>query len=942
MKNYIYRLSCLALMGLALTACNDDGFDSPRPSKNNKKGINFTVESFVPESITRMAYDETATGDLIPTLTANDVIAVWGMRNGLTEKVQFRLDADNINADGSANFDGGLWRLRSDETRYAAFYPYNGSNCDNDQNWDTGECIYTYYQLVNYDNQWYDASLDAYASLGNYDYLFCAAQQADEEGNVNFAMQHVGAVVSAHLYGLPAGADVRSLTVSLPGEDFVSQGKILMEGTDINIVDPWMTKSLTINCGNLNVAEAGDVYVYFMCPPVDLTNKEITFRVNVGGMQYKGTNIYTSNKDVVAGSYKKLSCKNLVMSGTAVTLGEDTPVQEGESYYFVPAEDGVYALSADNECYIDNAWRIYDPQTGEAYYCLDEGSLYPIAYNPWSSPSSFVITKKDIVTLPMGEEFAVEEGKGYILRIQEDGMYEITSPDETITHMMGDWDRYLPCSEIFSHSLTLVYFETSGTVKIAKPQVAELPLDEPVAVTAGTVYKLSITEEGPYQFESENGNNYCRIKQYTEFWMPQSMSMPIGDWYVSFDNDDVVKISKLSYIDLPLNETVQVVAGQIYKMDVTEDGYYQFEGTPGMYNYVNIINLGGGTSMPNGLMLNPQTYYVKFDNDDEVKVSQLQIVDITLGQEVDVVPGTAYRYNTGDFYGYVRLSGSEGVTHCQSNYWNTVGSLPFDVEVGQWYDCFFTFDEMGKFMISEVTYESLPATGTVTVTAGATYTYQCDEPGMYTFASATAGNRVNVLNWGNSEYDLPFYQIFYPGEVNRLRFAESDEITITKVEDEALQVGQNNIADGKWYSFTTSEDFECFVSIENCSWDWSSIGLGYQYYYGGSTNYIHVTEATADAAITITPADDVYQTAIAVETGAEYDVVEGQWYSIYIEAYRNIQLDETLDNAIRWINTYSKYGSFDLSADWSNSFWESTTCYFQAPSTGKIKFYYVD
>lgn len=939
MKNYIYRLSCLALMGLALTACNDDGFDSPRPSKNNKKGINFTVESFVPESITRMAYDETATGDLIPTLTANDIIAVWGMRNGLTEKVQFLLEADNINADGSANFDGGLWRLRSDETRYAAFYPYNGPNCDGEMNWDTNE--FTYCQWVNYDDQWYDASLDAYASLGNYDYLFCAAQQADEEGNVNFAMQHVGAVVSAHLYGLPAGADVRSLTVSLPGEDFDSQGKILMEGTDITIADPQKTKSLTINCGNLYVAEAGDVYVYFMCPPVDLTNKEITFRVNVGGMLYKGTNIYTSNKDVVAGSYKKLSCKNLAMSGTAVTLGEDTPVQEGESYYFIPAEDGVYALSADANCWFE-APQIYDPQTGEYYPYLRKDQVYPVMYYDWDVPSSFVVTQKDFAILPLGEEYTVEEGKCYLLSIAKNDLYEFTSPDGAVTHMMGSWDFPLPYCEYFSEGFGFVYFDASGTVKISKPQVAELTLDEPVTVTAGTVYKLSITEEGPYQFESENGNNLCYIKQqYSSFWMPQSMSMPIGDWYVSFDNDDVVKISKLSYFDLPLNETVQVVAGQIYKMDVTEDGYYQFEGTPGMNNLVNIINFGG-INMPNGLILNPQTYYVKFDNDDEVKVSQLQIVDFTLGKEVDVVPGTAYRYNTRDFYGYVRLSGSEGVTHCQSNYWNTVGSLPFDVEVGQWYDCFFTFDEMGKFMISEVTYESLPATGTVTVTAGATYTYQCDESGMYTFASAKAGNKVNVLNWGDYEYDLPFYQIFNPGEVNRLRFAESDEITITKVEDEALQIGQNNVADGKWYSFTASEDFECFVSFENFGYDWSSIGPGYQYYYGGSTNYIHITEATADAAITITPADDVYQTAIAVEPGTEYGLVEGRWYSIYIEAYRNIQLDETLDNAIRGVMMYSDYGSFELSADWSNSYWAPTTWYFQAPSSGKIKFDYVD
>lgn len=935
MKNYIYRLSCLALMGLALTACNDDGFDSPRPSKNNKKGINFTVESFVPESITRMAYDETATGDLIPTLTANDVIAVWGMRNGLTEKVQFRLDADNINADGSANFDGGLWRLRSDETRYAAFYPYNGSNCDNDQNWDTGEC--TYYQWVNYDDQWYDASLDAYASLGDRDYLFCAAQQADEEGNVNFAMQHVGAVVSAHLYGLPAGAYVRSLT----DEEFVSQGKILMEGTDITIADPQMTKSLTINCNNLNVAEAGDVYVYFMCPPVDLTNKEITFRVNVGGMLYKGTNIYTSNKDVVAGSYKKLSCKNLAMSGTAVTLGEDTPVQEGESYYFIPAEDGVYALSAEVYCWFEDAPQIYDPQTGESYPYLRKDQVYPVMYYDWDVPSSFVVTQKDYAILPLGEEYTVEEGKSYLLSIAEEDLYELTSPDGSVTHMMGNnWDCYLPYCEYFSEGFDFVYFDASGTVKISKPQVAELTLDEPVTVTAGTVYKLSITEEGLYQFESENGNNYCRIKQFTEFWMPYNKEMPIGDWYVSFDNDDVVKISKLSYIDLPLNETVQVVAGKIYKMDVTEEGYYQFEGTPGMYNSVEIIDWFSGDT-PFGCMLYTRNYYVKFINDDEVKVSCKPIVDITLGQEVDVVPGTAYRYNTGDFHGYVRLSGSEGVTHCQSNNWGTF-DLPSDVEVWQWYDCIFTFDEMGKFMLSEATYESLPATGTVTVTAGATYTYQCDEPGMYTFASAKAGNKVNVLNWGNYENDLPLYQIFNPGDIYRLRFIESDEITITKVEDEALQVGQNNVADGKWYSFTASEDFAGFVSFENFGYDWSSIGPGYQYYFGGSTNYIHVTEATADAAITITPADDVYQTAIAVEPGTEYDLDEGQWYSIYIEAYRNIQLDETLDNAIRGVMMYSEYGSFDLSADWPNSHWASAAWYFQAPSSGKIKFDYVD
>ncbi len=941
MKNYIYRLSCLALMGLALTACNDDGFDSPRPSKNNKKGINFTVESFVPESITRMAYDETATGDLTPTLTANDVIAVWGMRNGLTEKVQFLLEADNINADGSANFDGGLWRLRSDETRYAAFYPYNGPNCDGEMNWDTNE--FTYCQWVNYDDQWYDASLDAYASLGNYDYLFCAAQQADEEGNVNFAMQHVGAVVSAHLYGLPAGANVRSLTVSLPGEDFDSQGKILMEGTDITIADPQKTKSLTINCGNLYVAEAGDVYVYFMCPPVDLTNKEITFRVNVGGMLYKGTNIYTSNKDVVAGSYKKLSCKNLAMSGTAVTLGEDTPVQEGESYYFIPAEEGVYALNADANCWFE-APQIYDPQTGEYYPYLRKDQVYPVMYydNEWERPSSFVVTQKDYVILPLGEEYTVEEGKCYLLSIVENDLYEFTSPDGAVTHMMGSWDFPLPYCEYFSEGFGFVYFDASGTIKISKPQVTELTLDEPVTVTAGALYKLSITEEGPYQFESKNGNNYCRIKQYTEFSAPQSMSMPIGDWYVSFDNDDVVKISKLSYIDLPLNKTVQIVAGQIYKIDVTEEGYYQFEGTPGMYNCFNIINWGG-TNMPYGLMLSPQTYYVKFDNDDEVKVSQLQIVDITLGQEVDVVPGTVYKWYTNDFSDFVRLSGSEGVTHClEQNFWGPV-DLPYDGGVWSWSYYIFTFDQTGKFMLSEVTYESLPATGTVTVTAGETYTYQCDEPGMYTFASAKAGNKVNVLNWGDYEYDLPFYQIFNPGEVNLLRFVESDEITITKVEFEPLQVGQNSITDGGWYSFTASEYFESFVTIENCIYDYATFSPGMCGFNGGQAYYILVTEVTGDAVINFTPLDEFYQNvALLLEPGTEYDVVEGQWYSVSIEDYRYIQLDGTIDDAIWGVNMYSIYGNWYISADHAENYWASVTWYFQAPSSGKIKFDYVD
>lgn len=124
MSKNLTKMSCLALMGLSLAACsNEEALLNEQSTMVAKKGITFVAEPFVGENGTRADYTFSVNPDgsnkASIAFNAEDKIGVWGMLDGETEQVIFRL-SDATTEGMSATFDGGFWRLREDETKYAA------------------------------------------------------------------------------------------------------------------------------------------------------------------------------------------------------------------------------------------------------------------------------------------------------------------------------------------------------------------------------------------------------------------------------------------------------------------------------------------------------------------------------------------------------------------------------------------------------------------------------------------------------------------------------------------------------------------------------------------------------------------------------------------------------------------------------------------------------
>lgn len=488
MKKNMIKIGCLALLGLSMAACSEEVLENYVVEPVAKKGITFEAKNFVNEEGTRAEY--TFGDEVTLAFNSEDVIGVWGMRDGIKEQVSFHVS--EAATDGmSATFDGGLWRLREDGTKYAAVYPYNQYTSE-DEN---GQYI-----NVNYSWSYFDGADPVYSSLSSQDYMVSNAVSA-EEGNASFTLEHLGAIVRVRLTGLPANADVNNLTITSESNDFVSQGKVYIGETmsGISIADPEydMTNQIYINCDNVVSDASGEAIIYFMCAPTNLTGKTVTFFANVNGINYncEKTGITT----IQAGHLKQLRADMTPdMTGMQqLEIGENTIDTDASGYYFVPTTTGLYSNEYANFNGASSVW--YESQS---YFVLTAGQTYTISYIP---EATITISLKEAITLKtlsVGSTTEVETDSWYELSTAEGGFYNITCENGNPTNLSLGFTYLYPGTYTQFNKWDPESPVSISINKIDVSSATPITVGTEVTVTADQLYSVELTENNSYQLNT--------------------------------------------------------------------------------------------------------------------------------------------------------------------------------------------------------------------------------------------------------------------------------------------------------------------------------------------------------------------------------------------------------------------------------------------------------
>ena len=560
MKKNMFKFGCLALMGLGMAACSEEALEIQKVAQVGKKGITIEAKSFVNENDTRANYTFGSEGVELE-FNSDDVIGVWGMRDGIKEQVSFHV-SDAATEGMSATFDGGLWRLREDETKYAAFYPYDQFNCGADINRKV-------YVFVDYSWSIYNGSDPVYSSLSYQDYMVSTAVSA-EDGNATFTLEHVGAIVSVRLTGLPVNTEVSKLTITSSANDFTIRGKIYVGETFSGIVPSdydGQTNSLSVDCVSVYSDANGEAIIYFMCAPTDLTGKTVTITATCDGMPYvcEKTNITT----IEAGHVKQLVAEMTAdMSGVQeLEVGDNTIDLDANGWYFVPTTTGIYTTS-DEFTNFSGAYSMWDA-TG-AKYILIAGQTYGISELNNPSLTISLVEEITIKTLSVGTT-EIDDESWYSFSVEE-GDYNFETMNANASLLPSNYVHY------FSNITLYTKFDVFGDP--ATITIEKLDLSDATPISVGTTevesdtwYKVSIDESGVYNISCVNGYGNNLPSGLFTIASPQTFYSQ----FTVYGDPVTITIEKLDLstaTPLSVGTEATVSAGQLYSVELTADTNY--------------------------------------------------------------------------------------------------------------------------------------------------------------------------------------------------------------------------------------------------------------------------------------------------------------------------------------------------------------------------------
>lgn len=226
-------------------------------SSNNTNQIRFTASDFQYEASTKTDFTISDTGAEFQ-WSENDTVGIFPDTGS---QVYFPMASGA--GTKTAVFDGGGWALKSSST-YAAYYPFKGN-------------IYLDKTKipVSYVGQNQVAN-NSTEHLGAYDYMVAVAS-TPENGNVNFQFKHLGTLIKLNVT-MQETSTLKNISLITDEADFIKSGYIDITA-DVPSIQPEYPSSKSntfqISLNNIEVESTQDLVVYFLMPPVDLTDKTL-------------------------------------------------------------------------------------------------------------------------------------------------------------------------------------------------------------------------------------------------------------------------------------------------------------------------------------------------------------------------------------------------------------------------------------------------------------------------------------------------------------------------------------------------------------------------------------------------------------------------------------------------------------------------------------------
>lgn len=246
----------LKLLGISLlffSSCTDEELFA---NVDDAQKIIMAVEDFECINQSRTTLTPTDDGATFK-WSANDTVGIFPETGS-----QIAFPMTSGAGTNTATFTGGGWALKT-STPYMAYYPMVGKFYLDKTN-----------IPVNYTGQHVTANAST-EHLGKYDYMTASATTPSANASaVNFQFKHLGALIRLKVT-MKETSTLTYATLQTDEDDFITSGYIDLTAESLTINAYQRSKSFQIGLNNISVEANEDLIIYFLMPPVDLSNKTL-------------------------------------------------------------------------------------------------------------------------------------------------------------------------------------------------------------------------------------------------------------------------------------------------------------------------------------------------------------------------------------------------------------------------------------------------------------------------------------------------------------------------------------------------------------------------------------------------------------------------------------------------------------------------------------------
>ncbi len=280
----------IGIMGVTISCMEE--VDSPL-NVSEANTVSFIIEDFIPEGQTKSAAQITDSGIKFQ-WSENDIIGIFPQEGWQTEFAIESGAGSNV-----AVFDGGSWGLKNDATYYA-YYPFSTDNFESKDKRERVRYSYEGQEACFADD-------NGVVDLSKYDFMASGASTV-ENGHVNFNFKHLGALCRI-IFEAPATATYSHVIIEAEDAVFSLSGYYDASDKDadgaITLIPDLERKSqfdIHFPANNNSFEAFEKVELYFLMPPVDLTDQALKFKLLDTEFNYYDADMLSKNIEV-GGSY---------------------------------------------------------------------------------------------------------------------------------------------------------------------------------------------------------------------------------------------------------------------------------------------------------------------------------------------------------------------------------------------------------------------------------------------------------------------------------------------------------------------------------------------------------------------------------------------------------------------------------------------------------------